>query len=112
MQSNAILDGPLAWYIDYTNIFNKMILALLLSVVFLFDFKISFPSWGRALLRIICILAIALTLAGLFFVIRHHLYLSGAIGLLYIIEIYLFQIAYLVAAIIIFQKTLEEDNHA
>jgi len=107
-----MLDGPLAWYIDYTFIFNKFALALMLAMVFLFDFKISFPSWGKLLLRIVCIIAIGVTLAGLFFLIRHHLYLGRGIGLLYLIELYLFQFGYLIAAIIIYQKTLKENSNA
>lgn len=108
-QSQAILDGPLAWYFQYSFALNEITLAICLSIVLIFDFKISLPSWGGLCLKILGIIALILSLVGLGYLVKHSLFMGE---LKFQLFFYLTQIAYLLISLIIISKGYEETSDA
>ncbi len=106
-------DGPLAHYFNYTFELNKISLASLLALILFIDFEIKFNSVTKVIMRCLSALAIILTIIGFAGLTRQLLY-SGW-DIIYF-QFYLFQLAYLLVAVLIFTKTshaaLPKDDHA
>lgn len=105
LQSKAILDGPLAHYTSYTFALNKVVLALLLSIVLVFDFTINLPSWGNFALRITGLISVALSLSGFVFIISQ-LRFTGNYKMFFV-ELVLFQFAYFLISLVVLGKSYE-----
>jgi len=107
------LDGPLAHYFDYALELNKISLASLLALILLIDFEINFNPIAKVIIRCLSALAIILTAIGFAGLTRQLLYSGWET---FYFQLYLFQLAYLLVAILIFTKTshapLPKDDHA
>lgn len=108
-QSGGVIDGPLAHYLDYTFALNKIIIALLLSVFFIANFKLDFPKRVRRPISILCGFAFVLGLIGLVYLIRQFMFSSHIELRLSLIKLLIFQCAYLLATLLVFGKTINAD---
>ena len=108
-QSQAMLDGPFARSFQYTFALNKIVLAILLSTILLFDFKFTLPSWGQVALKIMGIAALSISIIGLGFLIKHSLFFKSLNKQLFF---YVVQCAYILISLIIISKGFEENSDA
>lgn len=107
-QSNALLDGPLSWYFSYTFAINDIALAVLISIVLLFDYEIILPSWGKKILGPIGWIALTLSLAGFLFLIMHNVSIGiSRYEILVFVELYLFQTAYVLISLLVLGKAYQ-----
>ena len=108
-QSKGGLDGPLAHHVSYAISLNKILYALLLSAILLFDVTLKLPSWGKSFFKFGSALCVILSLIGFVYIIREH---SGFIinfgfkETNSFIELYLFQAAYLLTSLVFFGKSI------
>jgi hypothetical protein len=104
-------DGPLAWFSQYTHMLNRITLAILLAAVLVIDFDLKLSRIGVKICRYAAATCIVLTLIGFVYLIRHHLHFLGMDSNLdvvrYFLIPYLFQIAFLMTAVILFFKTTQ-----
>jgi len=108
-QSQALLDGPLAHYMSHTFALNKVVLAICLSLVLLCDFKLRLPSWGNSVLRVIGIVSVVLSLIGFIYLIWQQAFLGY---MRFLVELYVFQTAYLLVSFLILAKSFEGKSDA
>lgn len=103
------LDGPLAWFSQYTHMLNRIALAILLAAALVIDFDLKQPRIGLIICRGAAGICIVLTLIGFIYLIRHQLHFLGMdseLGMVrYFLIPYLLQLAYFMTAIILFVKT-------
>lgn len=112
IQSTSMFDGPLANSLSFVFAFNKIILAVLLGVILVFDFEIKGTPITKSIIRYLSVFSIGLGLAGFVFLAREHT-LMGTAHFMFVL-LYLFQTAFVLAAFILYGKArqIEEINDA
>ena len=102
IQSQALLDGPLAHYSSYTFSLNNIVIAILLALILLFDMKFKVSHFGVLSFRFLGFTAFIVSFIGLIYLVKHSLFYGNFQNLeLIYIGLYLRQTAYLLTAIII-----------
>jgi len=107
-QQQALLDGPLAHYSSYTFSLNRIVLAILLSVVLLFD--VSFKNLGRRkiILRTLGVISLLVSLVGLVYLFLNHHWM-GIYFSKKMVPLYIFQLAYISVSLIVIGKAFDKD---
>jgi len=107
-----MFDGPLANSLSFVFAFNKIILAVLLGVILVFDFEIKGTPITKSIIRYLSLFSIGLGLAGFIFLVREHT-LMGTAHFMFVL-LYFFQTAFVLAAFILYGKArqIEEINDA